>query len=200
MSDIQEKYSLDTYNNYREKLRKAIVDNSSDPILNDSPIHAAMVMGAILDHSKEVSMYCGRFAIFRDDFKKIIDDCIKKKINVDKAKFDPLEDLRGSLKTFLEKGGYFEVVLERNEPDLKNEPIWGILESYLDKQVKIRLANPDAIYKDAYHFFVGDRKMYRRESDPTERTAICCFNNVEKANVLLERFDQLVTGSRILYS
>jgi hypothetical protein len=46
-------------------------------------------------------------------------------------------------------------------------------------------------FSDAYHFTVGDKRMYRHERDKENHSAIGGFNNPAGSKILLTRFQQL---------
>lgn len=202
MEDVQinKVFELESLRSYYQLLNQLAEDKSELRIMNDSPVHATIVMRVLLDHSSEIKMYCGIFSIFRECFrdkvKKYFEDNFssEEKLSLESEPFDPFGDLLDSLKSFLARGGNLQVIMENEYESLKNDVVYReILQPYIiKKQVKFYHLEVPPEYD---HFTIGDNDKYRRENDKKLRLAICCFNNKEGVEILKTSYTQLLQNS-----
>lgn len=202
MEDIQinKVFELESLRGYYQLLNQLAEEKSDLRIMNDSPVHATIVMRVLLDHSSEVNMYCGIFSIFRECFREKVKTYFEENFSDEEKKslqgepFDPFGDLHRSLKSFLKRGGKLQVVMEKEYESLNGDVVYtDILKPYIDKgQAEFYHLEAKPEYD---HFTIGDNNKYRRESDKELRLAICCFNNEEGVNILKNSFSQLLQNS-----
>lgn len=202
MEDVQinKVFELESLRSYYQLLNQLAEDKSELRIMNDSPVHATIVMRVLLDHSSEVKMYCGKFSIFRECFRKKVKDYFEKNFSLEEKEslqrepFDPFGDLHDSLRNFLVRGGKFQVIMEKEWELLKDDSVYtNVLKPYIDNgQVKFYHLEVKPEYD---HFTIGDNDKYRRESDKELRLAICCFNNKEGVEILKTSYTQLLQNS-----
>lgn len=194
-------YSLEDYLEYRKILADCSSQERSDVIFNDSYVHAALVLTSILEYmmkqeTKEISMYCGKFALFRDSAKNAItnlramvkpadDDTLKMEKWRD---FDPYETMLAKFDEFMKEGGTMRVIIENDISDIKSEYVWEKLEKHIKSERLCfwRLTVPLRLN----HFIVAG-KSYRQENDDLEKTAICCFNDDITCKALKKRYQIL---------
>lgn len=207
MEDVQinKVFELESLRSYYQLLNQLADDKSELRIVNDSSVHATIVMRVLLDHSSEVKMYCGIFSIFRECFREKVrkyfeeNFSLEEKESLVKIPFDPFGELHNSLHGFLNRGGKLQVIMEKEYDSLKEDVVYtNILKPYIDeKQVQFYHLEATPEYD---HFTIGDNDKYRRESDKEFRLAICCFNNKEGVDILKGSFSQLLQNSIPLFS
>ncbi len=201
VKEYSPKYSFNDYLEYRDLLVNCSNDEKSDVIFNDSYIHAAMVLTCILEYMlkhdhKEISMYCGKFALFRDSAKNAISDlrtmvkpADNDTLNIEKwLEFDPYEKMLVKFDEFMEAGGTMRVIVENDISGITSEYVWEKLRKYINSEQLCfwRLTVPLRLN----HFIVAG-KSYRQENDDLEKTAICCFNDEITCKSLMRRFQIL---------
>ncbi|CAK7041758.1 MAG: hypothetical protein PEPC_01781 [Peptostreptococcus russellii] len=170
--------------------------NKGDLFYNTDRVHNSLVMSNILDESKEVKMYCGEFSLFRKEFKKKVDDVFTLE---QLHEFSPIEILYQSLKKYLLEGKNIYVIIEDNADTLSNEPVFqNIIKPYISKNIFFYLI--DSNYKATYHFTVGDKDKYRRETGLESHSAICSMKDSLSAKIMLNQYDILLNNSTLLYN
>lgn len=199
-------YTLDQFIEYQSSLNDVIKNPSSKIFYNDSFVHATMVFKAIIDKSVKdkkplINLYCGKFSIFRDGAKAKIEKIIAsiKPDDNDKDtldtwnKFKPFSELRESLKTFFNSGGYFNLIVEREAESLETDSIWNIIADPIQKGLMkvYQLSTPIGI-----DHFATSGNMYRRENSDEKKTALCCFDDNETVQILNTNFDLLKSKSQ----
>lgn len=187
-------YTLDQYLEYEEELEKKIQASSVERIYNDSFVHAALVLEALIqkairDHVGMLYMYCGEFSLFRDAKARELRDEINR-VKPDKNSpkyqrwetFRPHEKLIQALSSYLKEGGKMMLVVETDISDIQKEEVWSQLGSYfISKNIETyRLSNSVGLN----HFFVAGTS-YRRERDHDSKKAVCCFNNKKTSDLLV---------------
>lgn len=195
--------------NYRDQLNTAVQNQSSEIYFNDSILHAMIIMKEIfnkasVENRKKVCMFCGNFSLFRDETKEKIanekNHCSLDGLNAnemrDWANIDFYNDLRDAFLAFLDHAdASFELILQSGINTLKDMSIWELLENEnLMRKIKVYASNFDI----GLDHFVVTSDAYRVENSDTIKTATCCFNDKESANVLNDCFKELVKFSKPL--
>lgn len=191
-------YTLEDYLEYQRMLLSGVKDNSKDIFYNDSFVHAALVLKAIIDKSiaeksLHIDMYCGKFSIFRDGARNKIDK-IRENVRPNNTNstlinkwnnFNPYNNLISSLQSFFDVGGQLSLIVERSIDEISNENIWSIIQQ--------PIANGQmSIFKlgtvlGLSHFVVSG-SSYRKENSDENKTALCCFSDVETSKLLKDNF------------
>lgn len=201
--DEEQQYGLVDYLIYRKSLN----DSLEQPELrkkifyNDSYVHAAMVVEAIIRHAikeqLQVKMYCGEFSIFRDKYREIIRK-LKDRIRpigdstemiLTWQQFNPYDDLVKTLSEYLQlENSHFQLLVEKDITDIKNEYVWGIVSQSVQSG---RLKISSITEKTGVSHFIVAGNAYRKESSDKMKTAICCLDDEETATVLNDNFKTL---------
>lgn len=187
------------YTAYKEKIETVAKNQTNELVWNNSPIHDCVIMNSLFNYSNEVLMFCGKGSIFRECFKKEVDeDMTEEEKNTFPEGELPIRDLYDSIKRFFnEKNGGLTIVLEEKngfEDDIAEEL----------KEVMTDSANNITIYRlredihPEYHFSIGDNCKYRRETGALERKAFANFNDKETVNILNKQFNILKSFSEIV--
>lgn len=199
-----EAYTLEQYLEYEADLENKISTTSLERFYNESFVHAAMVLRALIKKAinEQVSMlymYCGEFSLFRDAKAKELSleinrikpaedsDIYKKWVN-----FKPYDSLITTLSSYFDNGGKMMLVVDKDITDIKNEKVWDSLKTYFTNGTieAYRLSSPIGLN----HFFVAG-SSYRRERDHDSKKAVCCFNNMDTSNLLITSHQLLRTVS-----
>ena len=196
------KYNLEDYLGYKEQLNESMehADKKNRVFYNDSYVHAAMVAEAIIRIATRdrlpVKMYCGEFSIFRDKYSRKINE-LKTKIEPHDDPdmherwhtFNPYTDLIGALTAYLNlEEADFHLIVEKNIEGITEENVWSVLkESFENNKLKIEYLTE----KSGLSHFIVAGNSYRKESSDKEKTAICCFEDAETANILKANFKAL---------
>lgn len=202
---------LNQYKNYKKALESARENQSSDTFFNDSAIHEEFVLNelfvnakALLPFNKAVFMYCGKMYSFRDEMKGIIEQKktdFKYKIenktegweNSNIEGFDPYENLINSVKNYFSSGGELHVIVDEDIEKIKEESIWeDLFKKNYNKSFKIYKIKTGGVIG---HFALSGN-AYRMEISHKDKTAICCFNNKEYAELLNSNFNSLLRMSQ----
>lgn len=197
------KYSLDELLEYQQELQMNSKADSSKILYNDSSAHALFVYIELLrkgiqDNIKEVKLFCGRFSMFRDKYKEIIESLIKsyeeESDNSEKLKdFKPYEVLMNTLEQYLiGSGGKLKLIVAHDIKDIEKENCWDKLRDFFNNgQIEASKLRYDLPLN--HYMVVGD--AYRRENSEDERTALCCFNDPNTSRLLSEHFNLLLSLS-----
>lgn len=189
-----ETYTLEQYLEYEADLERKICTTSLERFYNESFVHAAMVLRALIMKAinEQVSMlymYCGEFSLFRDAKAKELSleiNRIKPSEDSDKYMkwegFKPYESLIKTLSLYFDNGGKMMLIVDKDISEITNEKVWSSLKSYFVNGTieAYRLSSPIGLN----HFFVAG-SSYRRERDHDSKKAVCCFNNWETSNMLI---------------
>lgn len=194
MEEINNIYTLETLVDYKEHIEQLVKNTSSNELVyNDSAVHASLIMQCILNNSKLINMYCGKFSIFRDNFKNKLDTMFKDptydevRESVAFKEFNPYANSITALKKFFQNGGKMNVIMEEESTPLNNESLWLEIEDFYKNESLKFYQKKDTT--DLFHFTVGDDKMYRCENDKELRTALCCFNDTVTSSTLNQCFN-----------
>lgn len=194
-AECDKRATLSSLNDYYEKLMRFVSEGEDDiRFQNEDRAHNAIVMQLILENATVIKMYCGEFSIFRKGFKKKVEDSIDYESDEDKEL--PMQNLYNSLEQFLRKDGTSLDVIIENTGHIFWEDFYSLQNLYsfiTSGKIKFYVFKDGfSNFSDAYHFTVGDTRMYRRESDKEKHNAIGGFNNPTGAKILLTRFEQLM--------
>lgn len=202
---------LNQYISYKEALESARESQSSDTFFNDSAIHEEFVLNELfvnatklLPFNKAVFMYCGKMYSFRDEMKGIIEQKkteFKQKIekkekgweNSKIKEFDPYNNLINSVENYFSLGGELHVIVDEDIEKIAEESIWkDHFEKNYNKRFKIYRIKTNGVIG---HFALSGN-AYRMEISHKDKTAICCFNNKEYAELLNSNFNSLLRMSQ----
>lgn len=187
-------YTLDQYLEYEADLEQKATLSSTELIYNDSFVHAALVLEALIqkairDNVHMVYMYCGEFSLFRDAKRRELREELER-IRPDQnspsfekwSKFNPHEKLVNTLSSYLQNGGKMMLVVDKDITNINTEDVWNDLGSYFTNGgiETYRLSSNIGLN----HFFVAGTS-YRRERDHDSKKAVCCFNNQQTSNILI---------------
>lgn len=199
-------YSLDELLDYQKELQMNSESDSPRILYNDSSAHALFVYiellkKAIKDDIKEVKLFCGRFSMFRDKYKEIIESLIKsyeeESENSEKLKnFKPYDVLMKTLEEYLnDSGRKLKLIVAHDIKDIEKENCWDKLKEFFNKrQIEASKLRYDLPLN--HYMVVGD--AYRRENSEDERTALCCFNDPTTSRLLSEHFNLLLSLSDVI--
>lgn len=207
-AEINNKYHINDlieYANHIETLAISSDDaeGNDEVVFNDSVIHASLIMSCILRNSKDISMYCGKFSVFREGFNKKIKEMLDDSTNdpyrnTDEYKnFDPYKKSLEELVNFLQRGGMMRVILVENPLELKKEPIWGQIEQYV-KSGNLVFYQQNKDSGKLAHFIIGGDRYYRIENNQTERTALCSFYDKNTVATLAKGFSIIKENSKLI--
>lgn len=200
MEDIKE-FSFQDYLDYQDSVKKSLEDNDGTLFFNESFVHASIVTKAIIDKAVQektpINMFCGKFSLFRENFKSHLND-IKEKLRSDPVVikepekfrvFDPYNDLIESLKVFFSKGLKLDVIIANKIDGIKNDGLWSnLFESNINNgNLAFQKLN---IPFEIDHFMVSGL-AFRKETSGEAKTAICSFNRKEYADILQDSFNNL---------
>ena len=196
---------LDDYVAYRDKLAKCRAEKSTEVFFNDSAIHEEFVMKELLIYAREsesgvntMYIYCGSMSAFREDVRQIVE---RTKREMEPAEgspdrtswedFDPYNKMVKELKRFFEEGGRMNVIVEdKDVMAIKNEAIWrDLLDHYYSDTRQLSIKRLPV--KGGVNHFVVCGNAYRSELSHDDKTALCCFNNPEYANLLYANYSVL---------
>lgn len=107
---------------------------------------------------------------------------------------------QSALKEFLDKkDSTFEIIFEK-DPN-KSSKAFNILLNYKKskKNVSIWRLNSSSENKPKHHFAIGDSNMFRIETDVTNYSALCSFNQPKIVNNLQNKFETYLKDS-IVYN
>lgn len=213
---MEELEELSQFIKYRNVLEKARKERVTDTFFNDSAIHEEFVIKELFNNAKDslssnkiIYMYCGKMSAFRDDMRSAVEkkkEEYKKKIALiddpdekkrkeeDLRAFDPYKNLMDSVDKFFEDKGKLQVIVDEDIDSIKNEDVWDkhLKEYYKNNQLIIHRLNTSSILE---HFVLSDQ-AYRMEISHEEKTAVCCFNNKDYADVLLTNYNSLYRSSQ----
>lgn len=192
--------------NYKEQLEQEAISKTNKIYLNDSILHAMIVMKAIFmtllkEDGGRLRMYCGKFSLFGDEIKdKIIEEkkvCYTEDLTeVELQNWNDLDFAGGLREKFIEflkkKNVSFELIVQSNADYIKSLSIWDELDK--DSLDKISVATINNEF-ELDHFVVADN-VYRVENSDFNKTAVCCFNDKKTANVLQDCFNVLKTYAK----
>ena len=108
-----------------------------------------------------------------------------------------------ALSDFIERDGGVEIIVNAyNEDNVRLSNLFKRLSYYVAQGKSINIysttlrpylvSDPE---KKEVHFTIGDDVSYRIETDIEKRTAICNFNNPDKAHNLIEFFDKIKSSA-----
>lgn len=111
-----------------------------------------------------------------------------------------------ALSDFIERGGQVEIAINSfNEEYIKQSNLFKRISYYLTEDKQIHIYKTDAkpyltndIDKKEVHFTIGDSIAFRLETDIDKRTAVCNFNNPERAKILIEFFEKIKESSQTI--
>jgi hypothetical protein len=160
---------------YKKSIESLANNRDSMIFMNSGNEHAAIVMGNIFKHSKQdIRIFAGNLngAVSGDDY------------------------YQEHLSNFLDSGGKLKILLQEfdknNPPEIFN--LFSSVDFFYPENVEIKLSNTTLVSEDTetkVHFTVGDSSMYRIENDVEKYLAKGSFNNPDKANYLIEIFDEI---------
>lgn len=185
MKESKNKYTVEELLKYKETIASCIEGDRNFFVLNDSAVHASIIVEGLLSHAKVINMYCGKFSIFRDRFYQKVFESIKEK----NVAFNPYETSIDALVKFLENQNSLNVIIANEDSDIHSittDAIWSKIKKYVGANLNF-FQRKDAS-DNLNHFMVADAKGYRYESDKIERTAIFNYNDPEQAKVFNELF------------
>lgn len=200
MEDIN-RFSFQDYLDYQDSVRKSLEDNDRTLFFNESFVHASIVTKAIVDKAVQeetpINMFCGKFSLFRENFKKHLNE-IKEKLTYDPVvikepekfeMFDPYNDLVRSLKAFFSKGLKLDVIIANTIDGIKKDALWpGLFESNINNgNLFFQKLN---VPFEIDHFMVSGH-AFRKETSGEAKTAICSINRKEYADILQDSFVNL---------
>ena len=206
MEEIKD-YTLQDYLEYRKMLEEYVSERSDIVFLNDSRVHAVMVLTAMLTQLKTaekredrlLKMFCGEFSLFRDTTKRHLSVLEKeyesefKAENMSWADFDPYGKLQQALESFFKNQGRLELIVTSNPLPMKDEDSWEFFSNAIQTgRMQVWQYSNDFCLD---HFSVAG-SAYRIENSDEEKTAICCFNDAPTARKLAESFDSIKGNSR----
>lgn len=186
---------FNTLEEYYNLLVEKVDNNDSSRFLNTDRAHNAVVMSVIFSNSNHVKMFCGELSIFEPSFA----DKVRESLKIEEDKnFAPMDKLYSSLEKFLSEKNHTLTIIIQNHTStfLKESPVKSFLLN--NEQVKIYVLNSNDSTLNIDHFTVGENRMYRREIDKDTHQAICCFNNIDGSQILLNTFEDLLKQSSIL--
>ncbi len=213
---MEELEELSQFIKYRDVLEKARKERVTDTFFNDSAIHEEFVIKELFNNAKDclssnktIYMYCGKMSAFRDDMKTavekkkeeyrkkiaLIEDPNEKNKKEEELKaFDPYKNLMDSVDNFFKDKGKLQVIVDEDIDSIKNEEVWDkhFKEHYKNNQLIIHRLNISSVLE---HFVLSDR-AYRMEISHEDKTAVCCFNNKDYADVLLMNYNSLCRSSQ----
>lgn len=160
---------------YKKSIESLADSKDSMIFMNSGKEHAAIVMGNIFKHSKkDIRVFAGN-------------------LNGDVSNSPYYQKY---LSKFLDSGGKLKILLqeydENNPPEIFN--LFSSIDFFYPENVEIKLSNTALVSDDTnnnIHFTVGDSSMYRIENDVDKYLAKGSFNSPEKANYLIEIFDDI---------
>lgn len=194
----EKKYTLEELLKYKEMLKKCSEQHLNTVFLNDSRVHAVMVMSALLDtvknkdNNKTMKMFCGKFSHFMDKtgerVAKYVDGLNAS--SEDKSKFSPFEDLMTSLGEFFNNDGRLELIVTSDLHDISGNRVHALIgKAIMEKKMQVWQLDSNL----ALDHFAVIGSAFRMENSDEEKTAICCFNDQETAGLLNDVFDDLKT-------
>lgn len=104
-----------------------------------------------------------------------------------------------ALSDFIERDGTVEIIVNKyNENMVSQSNLFKRLSFYLSQGKYIKVYRTDAVPylsndpdKKEIHFTIGDELSYRIETDIEKRTAVCNFNNPNRAKILVDFFNRI---------
>lgn len=194
----KEDYTIQDYLQYKKMLDDCLAKGEKVFFKNESLVHAAMVMNAIIrsgiqnGKAGELDMFCGEFSLFRDGVRKKLDqirsqvvgDGKDEKIVAEWESIDPYHTLRSTLDEFFEKRGRLNLIVTRSLEGIKDEDVWASIDTPIrEGQMKVMRLRQMPLD----HFVVcGD--SFRKENSDKEKTAYCGFFNPDMAKSFRQVF------------
>lgn len=195
-------FSFEDYLDYQKKLREYNVQNRSILFFNESGIHAAIVINEIIkraiEKKKNIEMFCGKFFLFRDDFKKVIEETrkeLKSKIadgqQEEFNRFNPCMELKESLEAFFEAKLQMNVILEEEGSfeGIKKDSNWNDYYKNRMKEKLLHFYQIDPNLQVELDHFIVSGTSFRKENSKYYKTAMCSFNRPEYARMYHETFN-----------
>lgn len=191
---------------YQQRLRDAVEKESSDIYYNDSILHATMIMKelfhkALKEDRKTVRMFCGNFSLFRDHTASKIENeknsCSLEGLTDEErqtwAGIDFFGDLKRAFVDFVQHAdARFELIMQYGEDSLRKDSIWEVLRRESDKgKAKVYVSTVNL----GLDHFATTATAYRVENSDVVKTATCCFNDKNGADVLNDNFIELTKFS-----
>lgn len=195
-------YSLQDYLDYRQMLEDYVATHSDVVFLNDSRVHAVMVLTMMLNNQKDaekeqdriLKMFCGKFSLFRDTTKRHLSilesdyrDELKNK-NLSWSDFDPYSKLQEALVKFFDNKGRLELIVTSDMSLIKEEESWPDFHQAINNG-RMMVWQYDNVFSLDHFTIAGN--AYRVENSDEEKTAICCFNDTDTVQELVESFESI---------
>lgn len=159
-------------NEYKKYITNLAKERSNTLFINSGPEHAAIVIASMFKTAKEeVSMFCGD-----------LNGDVSTQFNYILA-----------LRSFLQKGGTWKVLLEEyDENDMPN--IFHFIPEFIGTD-QVQVKHTHTRVKDGnqnfVHFLVADKRMYRIENDTKKYLAKGNFNDPDTSLRLNTLYDDI---------